>query len=133
MKTNFRCPAPKLSPRVAPGQWWTHLKEVAAHFGLSNKELRDGALLVFGGTPTTPEEWLEAAKQVTCTCPKCGGSGTYADAHHDGKCYACDGKGVCDHADRKRNIDYWDHNAQVEARIIADVGAEGLIIRHPTV
>lgn len=127
---NFRCPAPKASVEANPKAWWEHVREVAGHFGLTNSQLAKAASK---RKPRTPTAWVEAAMAVTCTCPKCHGTGTYETKTFSGDCFACGGKGVCDHADRKRNLDYWDYNSHVEARIIADQGAEGLVLRHPTV
>lgn len=63
--------------------------------------------------PTGPADFVECAKNVTCECKACDGSGEYRRYHarnHEGgtasACYRCSGKGRQSQADVDRNRAY---------------------------
>jgi hypothetical protein len=57
-----------------------------------------------------PQAWLDAAIALEFTCPACEGTGVYdhpgAPNASGGACYKCNGKGVQDAKDRRRNAVY---------------------------
>jgi DnaJ-class molecular chaperone len=62
-----------------------------------------------GETPTA-QQWVDAARDATVTCDKCGGTGTYqwgacvnGRMTHSGTCFRCQGKGRQGQDDFKRN------------------------------
>ena len=63
-------------------------------------------------TPT-PEQWVEAAKKVTCVCDACRGTGRYqwgasinGVMQHSGPCFRCQSKGKQTQEDFTRNWGY---------------------------
>ncbi len=64
----------------------------------------------------TPEQYVEAAKTVTIKCGRCAGTGQFVTMVENGVpkgpggiCFRCEGKGVQNHADAKRNMYYDEH------------------------
>ena len=127
-RPNFRAPAPQADVADAPRAWWRHVVAVGRLYGMTDIRVEAAK-----ATPTTPEEWVAAAMAITCTCPKCGGSGVFKSAKSSGTCFGCHGYGTVDHKNRKRNLDYWDRNTWIEACIVRDSGAHGLRVRNPSI
>ncbi len=64
-------------------------------------------------TPETPEQWIAAAKAVTCRCGRCAGTGRFITHVENGvptgpggQCFRCRGKGYQTFADVERNNNY---------------------------
>ncbi len=66
-----------------------------------------------GITEPTPQQWVKAARGVTFKCRRCAGSGRFTTGMLNGKptgpggmCFRCQGKGVRNDADERRNYGY---------------------------
>lgn len=64
----------------------------------------------------TPGDWVKVARSATFECDRCGGSGLYhwgacvnGKMSHSGDCYRCQGKGVQDQDDMRRNYGHTMH------------------------
>ncbi len=84
---------------------------VAYHYG---REEADS--LIKAKNPVTPVEWIEAARTVKHTCPKCNGRKVYewgacvnGRMTHSGPCFRCEGKGYLNFDDMRRCIGYDNH------------------------
>lgn len=85
-------------------------KMVRGAFCYDNCDAKEFDALVKAHNPTSPEEFVAAAKNVACKCKRCGGSGKYVTRVENGQargpggdCFRCQGKGFQDAEDVKRN------------------------------
>jgi len=76
------------------------------------------ASLLPNSADADPKDWVRAAAHAMFRCGRCAGTGAFITGTVNGKptgpggiCFRCEGKGVQDDADRRRNYGYDNHAA----------------------
>lgn len=94
---------------------------IRAEFTYDNINARGFDARVVAAGAKTPEEFVDIARTMTCTCRRCAGTGQYivgtvngAPKFGGGHCYRCEGKGRQDITDSTRNR-YYDSYAMNRA------------------
>jgi hypothetical protein len=71
-------------------------------------------------TNPVPQDYVDAARKVTCRCPNCSSTGRFqwgasvnGRMTHSGPCFRCNGKGRQNAEDGKRNWGYDNHRRVV--------------------